>query len=641
MGVQYGIWTFDGAGIATQEIADVRAALGSAESERAFEYTEAAIQMLYLPWPARSESERDEQPFRSRAGQVVFWDGRLDNREELIVSLRTELRKDPADVAIVATALQLWGIAALGKFLGDWALSVWDPKERIVILARDFLGTKPLYYKNDEGSFSWSTLIEPLLRLKKQAFHLREEYLAGWFSQFPGTTLTPFAGIHSVPPASYVLFRPRKAIVREYWNFDSAKRVRHQDDRGYEEHFRALFEESVRRRLRSTTPVLAELSGGMDSSSIVCMADFVLARGHAETARLDTISFYDDSEPNWNESAYFNIVEQRRGHAGLHLPVHFRNSLRPRFPAERFAPTPGSGDSLNENEQYTAYLRSGQYRVLLQGLGGDEVLGGIPAFSPELADLLICGQIRSFAKRLMAWSLAARVPVFRLTMDVFREYFPARFLNRTLDAVPWLRPEFVRRNREALLGHEPRHAGWDVRPSFRANLEALDYLRRHIGCLTSSANTVERRFPYLDRDLLEFLYAVPRGQLLRPNQRRSLMRRALRGIVPDEILNRKRKGFISRGPIVAIQQELNLLLLETNRMVSTELGIVDNHKFQQHLRRAAEGQDQPVVPLLRTLLLEAWLRHISRWTPRHVSPGFLGNLRTEVYTSRGAPDSLS
>jgi asparagine synthase (glutamine-hydrolysing) len=641
MGVQYGIWTFDRASIATQELADVRAALAAGESERVFEHTEAAIQMLYLPFHARSESERDEQPFRSCEGQVVIWDGRLDNREELMASLRTELRKDPADVAIVATALQLWGIAALGKFLGDWALSAWDPKERIVILARDFLGTKPLYYKNDEGSFSWSTRIDPLLRSKKQASHFQEEYLAGWFLQFPGTNLTPFAGIHSVPPASYVLVRPRKTVIRQYWNFDSAKRVRHQDDRGYEEHFRALFEQSVRRRLRSTTPVLAELSGGMDSSSIVCMADLVLSRGHAETARLDTISFYDHSEPNWNEGAYFNMVEQRRGHAGLHLPVNFRNSLRPCFPAERFAPTPGSGDSFNENERYAAYLRSGQYRVLLQGLGGDEVLGGIPAPSPELADLLICGQIRTFAKSLMAWSLAARVPVFRLTADVFGEYFPARFPSRTLDAAPWLRPEFVRRNREALLGYEPTRAGWSVRPSLRANLQTLDYLRRYIGCLASSANNLERRFPYLDRDLLEFLYAVPREQLLRPNQRRSLMRRALRGIVPDEILNRKRKAFISRGPIVAIQQELPLLLQETNRMLSTELGIVDNHKFQQHLKRAAEGQDQPVVPLLRTLLLEAWLRHVSRWFSCNASPGFLENLRTEVHMHRSAPDSFS
>src|ERR1051325_11583882 len=83
MGVQYGIWTFDRAGIATQELADVRAALASGESGRVFEYTETAMQMLYFPVHATSESESDEQPFRSRAGHVVTWDGRLDNREEI------------------------------------------------------------------------------------------------------------------------------------------------------------------------------------------------------------------------------------------------------------------------------------------------------------------------------------------------------------------------------------------------------------------------------------------------------------------------------------------------------------------------------------------------------------------------------
>lgn len=616
MGVQYGMCNFDSASICPKNVADIRKMLTADESQPIFQYSDREIHILYLQSGVAVEEERRRQPFTSRSGQIVIWDGRLDNRQELIASLGTELRKDPADVEIAGTALDVWGIAALAKLVGDWTLSAWDPKKRRVLLARDFLGARPLYYGTDEGSFSWSTLIDPLLLSRKQTSRLQEEYLAGWFYQFPSAHLTPFVGIHSVPPASYALFRPAKVSVQQYWNFDPHKRVSYTDDREYEEHFRTVFEESVRRRLRSATPVLAELSGGMDSSSIVCMADFVLSRAHTETPRLDTISYYDDSEPNWNEGAYFDVVERKRGRAGLHLPVNFRNSLRPRFRANRFAPTPGSGDGFSENEQYTAYLRSGQYRVLLQGLGGDEVLGGIPAPSTELADLLISGKVRSFAKSLMAWSLATRVPVFRLTMDAFCEYFPAGFLTHGLGPVPWLRPEFVRRNREALLGYEPSHDAWGVRPSFRANLQALAYLRRHIACLTSSANhALERRFPYLDRELLEFLYAVPREQLLRPNQRRSLMRRAFRGVVPDEILNRKRKAFISRGPIVALQQELDRLLLEMNQTALSDLGIVDEHQFQQHLKRAAEGQEEPIVPLLRTLLLEAWLRHVSSWVP--------------------------
>ena len=79
--------------------------------------------------------------------------------------------------------------------------------------------------------------------------------------------------------------------------------------------------EAVRRRLRSDSPILAELSGGMDSSSIVCMADTIIARGNAETPRLDTLSYYDDSEPNWNERPYFTKVEEKRGRTGCHIDV--------------------------------------------------------------------------------------------------------------------------------------------------------------------------------------------------------------------------------------------------------------------------------------------------------------------------------
>ena len=88
-------------------------------------------------------------------------------------------------------------------------------------------------------------------------------------------------------------------------------------DAEYEEHFRSVFAQSVRRRLRSDSPILAELSGGMDSSSIVCMADEIISRGQLATPRLDTLSYYDDSEPNWNERPYFSQVEEKRGRRRL------------------------------------------------------------------------------------------------------------------------------------------------------------------------------------------------------------------------------------------------------------------------------------------------------------------------------------
>src|SRR5262249_59217617 len=115
--------------------------------------------------------------------------------------------------------------------------------------------------------------------------------------------------------------RRGKQTVSKYWDFDPSKRISYPTDAEYEEHFRIVFGEAVRRRLRSDSPILAELSGGMDSSSIVCMADTIIARADAETPRLDTVSYYNDSEPNWNERPYFTKVEEKRRRTGCHIDV--------------------------------------------------------------------------------------------------------------------------------------------------------------------------------------------------------------------------------------------------------------------------------------------------------------------------------
>jgi len=639
MNVQFGLRNVDGSAVTPAHISRIKSTIDVSSTDNCWEFADSDIHLLHF----RENGEPStEQTFRTDPGNVILWDGRLDNGPELADALNKECLRDATDLEIVACAYQRWGTRAFAKLVGDWALSIWNRRERTLILAKDFLGSKPLYYSTEHGVLRWSSLLEPLVLAATESPVLSEEYIAGWFSRFPASHLTPYRGIHAVPPSSYALFCDDKQIVRTYWAFDTTKAIFYKAAREYEEHFLALFEKSVARRLRSPAPVLAELSGGMDSSSIVCMADHLLARGMAETPRLDTISYYDDTEPNWNESAYFKIVERRRNRAGLHLPVNFRRNVNPVFPGERFAATPGSGTGFNENDLYAAYLQTGRYQVLLQGLGGDEVLGGIPAPSPQLGDLLASGRLISFARTLMAWALVGRTPVVRLLADACRELFPISFGRYQPRPVPWLQATFLQRNRHVLQGYE-RSGNFSTRPSLRANISALEGLRRHIGCLAPTAgHDLERRYVYLDRDLLEYLYAIPREQLIRPNERRSLMRRALRGIVPDEILDRKRKAFISRAPVVAIQGDLERLMRDTSQMVSSDLGIVDKQKFQQHLKQIAEGQSVPVVPLLRTLLVEAWLRHISHWTTCCKYPfSFLHRLQTQAYTPRDTRYSLS
>jgi asparagine synthase (glutamine-hydrolysing) len=139
------------------------------------------------------------------------------------------------------------------------------------------------------------------------------------------------------------------------------------------------------------------------------------------------------------------------------------------------------------------------------------------------------------------------------------------------------------------------------------NLITLEALRRQLASLVLPTDPLhEVRYPYLDRDLLEFLYAIPRQQLVRPNERRSLMRRALKGLVPDQVLNRRRKAFVIRSPIITVSRELERIA-GTSELTMSALGVVDKNRLLDEMRRAMRGADVAIVPLLRAFTLEDWL----------------------------------
>lgn len=620
MSAQFGRWNFDGKPVDREYLEKVKPLVGPYGPDNAGSYFNGNASIFYYAFHTTKESRHETQPHITASGAVITWDGRLDNRAELIRQLRNVLKINSADVSIVAAAYQEWGTNCFAKLIGDWALSIWDTNKRALILAKDPVGTRHLYYSLDKNQVTWSTILDPLALFAGKTLQLCEEYIAGWFSFFPAAHLTPYVGIDSVAPSSLVIIQPGQRTVRRYWDFDPGKRIQYRTDREYEEHFRLVFRESVRRRLRSDCPVLAELSGGMDSSSIVCMADTIIARGAAETPRLDTISYYNDSEPNWNERPYFTRVEERRGRPGCHIDISSRERFKFEFLNDCFAATPGSSDHSNEAaRQFGAHMTSQGHRVVLSGIGGDEVTGGVPTPTPQLADLLARAKIIDLAHQLKIWALSKRIPWFYLLFETVRQFLPtAVCVPKHKRPVPWLHPSFVRRHRDVLRGYESRLKLFGALPSFQTSIRTLEVLRRQLMCCTLSSDPpYEKRFPYLDRSLLEFLYAIPREQMVRPGQRRSLMRRALAGIVPEEILDRKRKAFVARTPLVAISMEWNSIVQKSLHMVASSFGIVRPESLSEVLQKARRGQVVPMVPLLRTLAIETWLTNLMQWKLLH------------------------
>ncbi len=614
MSVQFGRWNFDGRPADREYLAKAEGMLAPYSPDGGAAYIKDSVGILFRAFHTTKESRSEAQPHTTPSGTVLTWDGRLDNRPDLIGKLTDVLTAHATDIEIVAAVYEQWGTDCFARLLGDWALTIWNPSCHSLLLAKDVVGTRHLYYSTGKGQVTWSTILDPLVLLAEKTFSLEEEYIAGWLSFFPATHLTPYVGIHSVPASCFVRLTPTTESVVKYWDFDPGKRIRYRADDEYEEHFRAVFAESVGRRLRSDCPILAELSGGMDSSSIVCMADTVIARRAAETPRVHTISYYNDSEPNWNERPYFTKVEEQRGRAGCHIDVGSRETLNFELVGGCFRPTPGSGGPANEaSRQFSACMISQGSRVVLSGIGGDEMTGGVPTPTPELEDLLARAHFESLARELRVWALLKRMPWFYLFTEAARGFFPPSLVGVPAHKRPglWLNPKFVKRNRAALRGYEQRLKLFGPLPSFQTNLSTLDALRRQLGCAAlPSEPPYEKSYPYLDRGFLEFLFAIPAEQLVRPGQRRSLMRRALARTVPDEVLNRKRKAFVSRAPATAISREWNGLMEMTRCMASNSLGIVDEKYFSEALHKARRGENVMVVPLLRAIGTELWLRNL-------------------------------
>jgi asparagine synthase (glutamine-hydrolysing) len=624
MSVQFGRWHFEGQPPAPDYIEKVNATLAPYGPDSNESYSKDGIKILYCAFHTTKESHREKQPYISPSAAVITWDGRLDNRADLISDLGDSLTVNSTDVAIVAAAHEKWGAECLRKLIGDWALSIWNPGKHSLILAKDPIGTKHLYYSFDDNQVAWSTILDPLILFAGRTFEICEEYIAGWFAiHFPAAHLTPYVGIHAVPPSCFVLLKPgkygTKHIITKYWDFDPGKRIRCRTDAEYEELFRSALATAVHRRLRSDRPVLAELSGGMDSSSIVCMADVLIAQGQAQCPRLDTLTWFDESKPNWGELPHFTKVEEKRGRTGHHINAAALNEdhspipFGAEFASDRLAATPIPNSRTSEFlKQNAAYIKSQGYRVTLSGIGGEVTGDGVPTPTLEFQNLLARAHFFTLHRQLKAWAAKMRKTRLPLLWDAVRAFALPDISEYITPVAPWLHPEFTRRHRAAFRGYASRIKLLGPLPSFQDHINKLSATRRFVAsCGLHSELLRDIRYPYYDLDLLEFMYAIPREQIVRVGQRRSLMKRALVGIVPNEILKRnKREAVLQELPQGSPKEPPHLPEIGQH-ITSGAIGIVDPDRFVEALQKARRNEDVSIGSLNCTLTLESWLRHLT------------------------------
>jgi asparagine synthase (glutamine-hydrolysing) len=528
----------------------------------------------------------------SEAGDACSWDGRLDRGGTASGS--------PAGSALACYRRQ--GIGGFHQLIGDWSLALWDAASRTVLLASDYAGIRPLYYHRGTDRLLWSSSLADLVRWT--GIQPLDEVFAARFLAHGGARLhTPYPGIYSVPPGCAVAVSGAGTKIERFWDLPVAPAIRLGDDRAYELNLWELFREAVAVRVRPHARVGAELSGGLDSSSVVTMAATL-------GAGLTTFSYTHEGS---TDERYFRAVERHCGIEG----VHFHLNDCPFVAADQ---TGGASPGWWEPRFRRIASHLDELGAFLTGQLGDFTMGNVLDDSDQVAGYLRRGLPAKAAREAYQWSQALRIPIYPILWRALRmsvsswtpagdsDFSPVDLRRRKLEDS--LTASFARRAREATepdAAYEPdwRAAPPDRRRRFRALAETLQLRRlqapeplQHL-CYTH---------PFAHRPLVEFMLAVPRGVVCRPGEPRLLMRRAFAGLLPEAVLTRRSKASYTAVFSRSLAPLAAAMLQRPERVRLVEMGLFDRTSLAARLERYTQALDCNETQLRQIILLEFWLR---------------------------------
>jgi asparagine synthase (glutamine-hydrolysing) len=508
-------------------------------------------------------SPRGHQPMPNHTGERwTMLNGEIYNYLEL----REELRgvgyafRTETDTEVVLAAYDAWGEACVTRFNGMFAIALWDGPAGRLFCARDRFGVKPLYYLHDAGIFAFASEIKALLPYLDE----RRADLA-YLRRFLDTGLsddgtdTFVEGVKAVLPAHTMTVTPERLVERRYWDLDVAATARARGA-GSEEALRELLIDSVRLRLRSDVPVGTCASGGIDSSAIVSIASRLLSHPMHSFSAVYPV-------PGYDEGRFVDCITSSAGTLATRVtpsPDRWFDVIG-RMTWHQDGPTAAGGLYTQWHVMEAAH---GKVTVLLDGQGGDELFAGYFRHLPVLAAQL-WGRVRH-------GQLTATWPALRETAFLgirWREHFEE-----------WTLGQFAR---AVLQRSRSRRTGNGMAPLYRgllaetvpqapalgrvpAGLDSLNAaLYRDVTAASvpmllrfedrnSMAFNIEARVPFLDYRLVEFALTVPGERKVERGLSKAYLRRALAGIVPPPILDRKdKKGYATplavwlRGPLRA------------------------------------------------------------------------------------------
>jgi len=543
-------------------------------------------------------------------GSVCAWDGRLDNRKDLLLRFGVKFCAQPIDGTLALRLYQTGGPDGLVELIGDWSLVIADPASRLMVLASDYAGVRPLYYRRTEDCLQWSSSLAHLVRWTGRS-ELDEEYAARFLTRGSAAYRTPYRDIYPVPPGRAVRVSPENVSTQAFWDLPVDRKIRYKESECYAEQLFSLFREAVAVRLPPHAPACAELSGGLDSSSIVCMADSIAEEHSSVSAKPITFTYTHEGS---TDEKYVRAVERARKQASRRLDLDKYPFVAVDQPG--IAAPAWWGPRMAELGRQFAEIGTG---VFLTGQLGDFVMGNLVDDSGQAADHLRDWHWLSAAREAYEWSRALQVPIYPLLWRAVRTAY-----------TPWTPPlesgapdhassgnvqvhslasDFLKRI-SFQHGDVPERRWREARPGQRSRFRELGaMLDARTLQAPEALQHISYTHPFAHRPLVEFMLTIPPGEACRPSEPRKLMRRAFADLLPPAILHRKSKGSYGstyRRALIPLATEM---LSQPGRMRLIAHGYVDQQSVTARLTRFLQGLDCNEPQLRQLLLFEFWLRN--------------------------------
>lgn len=567
------------------------------------------------------------EPMPDQSNQIwLTFNGEIYNFKELRRELESlgHTFKSDSDAEVIIYAYREWGRDCLSRLNGMFAFAIWDARDESLLLARDRLGIKPLYYANTPAGFAFASEIKALLAIPNfdRAVDLSalDQFMTFLWTPDPKTA---FRGVEKLPPAHCLVYRDGRAELFEYWDitFDEDDDI---SEAEWAERLREQIARSVRAQMIADVPLGAFLSGGLDSSTIIA-----LMTGMA-TQKVTTYTFGFKQE-----DLRYDILEDDVKYArvvGRKFQTDYHEEyLEPQVMELLPKLVYHLDEPVADPAIITSYLicRTARERltVLLSGMGGDEVFAGYPRHAAvKIAEAY--NLIPPFLSRPVVAALPGAKPgkftaLFRNTKKLARSAaLPER--ERYLGFGTYFtedekRAMYAGDMREAARGFDAyeQHRKYFDRVSGEDFINQMLYvdLKTFLPCLnltytdkTSMAASMEVRVPLLDHELIELAARMPARLKLKGLTGKHILKRAAEAWLPREIIHRKKAGFSApvRAWLVRDLRDLvEDLLSEAN---INRRGYFDYQSVRRLIDENTSGREDNNLKIFQLLTLELWHR---------------------------------